>query len=113
MIKLTAFAAVAVAAAFVSGSAFAGDLTFDLVNNSTYTVTNFFTSPTTTDKWEEDVLGKDTLGPGESVTITVADGSDQCKYDMKFVAKGASDLVVNGIDLCKLDGNKYTLTDAK
>lgn len=113
MNKLTAFAAVALAAAFVSGTAYAGDLTFDLVNNSSYTVTNFFTSPATTDNWEEDVLGQDTLGPGETVTITVADGSDQCNYDMKFVAKGASDLIINAIDLCKLDGNKYTLTDAK
>lgn len=113
MIKITAFAAAAVAACVISSAAFAEDVKFDLVNNSSYTVTNFFTSPTTTDNWEEDVLGQDTLGPGESVAITIADGSDQCVYDMKFSAKGADDLVIKGIDVCKLDGNRYTLTDAK
>lgn len=91
--------------------ALAEDLKFELVNNSSYVVTNFYTSPATTDNWEEDVLGTDILDAGQSVEITIADGSDQCVYDMKFSAKGADDLVVPGIDLCKLDGNQYVLTD--
>jgi hypothetical protein len=113
MNKLTGLATAALVTIFLSTAAYAEDLKFDLVNNSSYTVTNFFTSPTTTDTWEEDVLGQDTLGPDESVAITIGDGSDQCVYDMKFSAKGADDLVIKGIDICKLDGNRYTLTDAQ
>lgn len=113
MIKLTAAALLAAGLVALPSLACAEDLAFTLNNKSSFTITNFYTSPTTTDKWEEDVLGEDTLEPGSSVKITIADGSDQCNYDMKFVPKGGQDFIVNGIDLCKLDGNEYTLTDAK
>ena len=113
MSKLTVVALLAAGLVALPSLASAEDLVFTLNNNSSYSITNFYTSPTTTDKWEEDVLGEDTLEPGTSVKITIADGSDQCNYDMKFVPKGADEFVVNGIDLCTLDGNEYTLTDAK
>jgi len=113
MIKLTAVALLAAGLAALPSLALAEDLVFTLNNKSSYSITNFYTSPTTTDNWEEDVLGEDTLEPGTSVKVTIADGSDQCNYDMKFVPKGAQEFVVTGIDLCKLDGNEYTLTDAK
>jgi len=113
MTKLLAAGVLALGLVVVPGVALAEDLSFTLSNNSSYRVTKFFTSPTTTDKWEEDVLGLDVLEPGASVQVNIADGSDQCVYDMKFVAEGADDLVINKIDLCQLDGNEYTLSDAE
>ena len=32
---------------------------------------------------------------------------------MKFVPEGAEEFVVEGIDLCQLDGNEYVLSDAE
>ena len=90
----------------------AEDLTFELTNNSSYTITNFYTSPASTDDWEEDVFGEGVFPAGNTVSITIADGRDQCNYDMKFVPEGAAEFVVEAIDLCSLAGNVYELSDS-
>ena len=113
MTKLSTLALVAASFLAFSAPAFAEDLTFQLTNKSSYSITNFFTSPTTTDSWEEDVFGDGVLPSGNTVPVTIADGSTQCVYDMKFVPEGADEFIVNGIDLCTLDGGEYTLTDAQ
>ena len=93
--------------------ALAEDLTFQLTNNSSHTITNFYTSPTATDNWEEDVFGEGVFPAGNTVPVTIADSSDQCVYDMKFVTDAGVEFVESAIDLCKLAGNEYTLTDAQ
>ncbi|MDR3474235.1 MAG: hypothetical protein P4M09_21510 [Devosia sp.] len=93
------------------GLAMAEDLKFTLTNNSARAVKNFYTSPTTTTDWQEDVLGEDTIAPGQSDEITIADGSTQCVYDMRFVMEDGAELVDKDIDLCKL--GEYTLSDSK
>lgn len=91
----------------------AEDLVFQLTNNSSHTIANFYTSPTATDDWEEDVFGEGVFPAGNTVPVTIADGSDQCVYDMKFVTDEGVEFVETAIDLCQLAGNEYTLTDAQ
>jgi hypothetical protein len=93
------------------GLAMAEDLKFSLINNSARAIKNFYTSPTTTTDWQEDVLGEDTIAPGQTDAITIADGSTQCVYDMRFVMDDGAEAIEKGIDLCKLA--EYTLSDAK
>jgi len=83
--KLIYAAATALAAILTSATVSqAEDLIFTLTNKTTGTLERFYSSPVGVDEWEEDVFGKDTLGPGESMKITIADGRDVCKYDMRF-----------------------------
>lgn len=85
MKKLIYAAATALAAVLTSATVSqAEDLVFTLTNKTTGTLERFYSSPVGVDEWEEDVFGKDTLGPGESMKITIADGRDVCKYDMRF-----------------------------
>jgi len=93
----------------VSTQVAAEDLVFDFHNESSYVVMEFYAAPTEVDNWEEDILGDDVLGSGESTEITIADGREQCEYDFRIVVEG--DIVVErrGIDLCEL--GEYTLTD--
>lgn len=109
----TRLAASVAALALISlpSAAFAEDLVFQLTNESSLVITNFYTSPATTDVWEEDVFGDSVFPAGNTVEVTIADGSDQCVYDMKFVAEDGSELIESGIDLCEL--GEYTLTDAQ
>jgi hypothetical protein len=58
-----------------------------------------------------DVLGEDTIAPGTTDEITIADGSTQCVYDMRFVMDDGAEAIEKGIDVCKL--SSYTLSDAK
>ena len=92
-------------------AAFAEDLKFKLTNNSSRAIQNFYTSPANTTDWKEDVLGEATIPPGQTDEITIADGSTQCVYDMRFVMEDKQEMVESGIDLCKLA--EYTLSDAK
>ena len=81
--KSLAFATVA-GLGLLAGGAHAEDLVFTLTNHTDATIVRFYTSPTGVNNWEEDVLGDDVLGPGESVDITIADGRTVCDYDMRF-----------------------------
>jgi hypothetical protein len=92
--------------------ALADDLTFQLTNNSSFTITNFYTSPASTDDWEEDVFGDGVFPSGNTVSVTIANSDGQCDYDMKFVPEGAAEFVVESIDICALDGQAYELSDA-
>jgi len=110
--KFYKFAAIVAAAGFVCvGNASAEDLVFTLKNGTNSTMTRFYTSPVNVEDWEEDVLGRDVLSPGESVRVTIADGRSVCKYDMKFEFTEDSDLdtTTDTQDLCEL--GEYTITE--
>ncbi|KOF22619.1 MULTISPECIES: hypothetical protein [Ensifer] len=99
-IALTALAVLAASTATAS----AEDLVFQLKNKTEAVLTNFYTSPVGVDQWEDDVFGRQVLNPGESMEITIADGRDVCKYDMRFEFEEGSglDTTEDTQDLCEL-----------
>ena len=110
MTKLIYAAACAVAAVFASaGASHAEDLTFTLINKTSGTLERFYSSPVGVDDWEEDVFGTDTLGPGESMKITIGDGRAVCKYDMRFefTEDSGFETMEDSQDLCAM--GSYTI----
>ena len=105
------FAAVVATAGFVSvGTANAEDLVFTLKNGTKSVLNNFYASPVGVNDWEDDVFGKEALAPGETMTITIADGRDVCKYDMRFEFQGdVLDTTEDTQDLCEL--GEYTIME--
>ena len=101
---LIAAAAICGAFAVSTGASYAEDLVFTLKNGTDSTLTRFYTSPSGVNDWEDDVFGEDTLEPGQSVKITIADGRAVCKYDMRFEFDEESDLdtTEDTQDLCKM-----------
>lgn len=93
----------------LAGAAHAEDLKFTLKNGTKSVLTNFYTSPVGVNDWEDDVFGKDVLNPGESMEITIGDGREVCKYDMKFDFEEGSDLdtTTDSQDLCAMGA--YTI----
>lgn len=106
MIRLVA--ASLLSAAFAA-PAFAEDLQFELINQTSQVLDQFYASPSNTNEWGEDILGQDVLGAGESGTVTIADGSDQCEYDLKSVFQSGEEVVREAADLCET--GSYTLTE--
>ena len=91
--KFKVLAAVSVIAIFVTATAFAraGKQDFILHNQTGVEIHEVYVSPVSTDDWEEDVLGKDTLPDGESVKITFEDHEKHVHWDLKIVdGKGNS-----------------------
>jgi hypothetical protein len=100
-------AAVPVAALLVAAAAmpaFADPRDFTLVNNSSEVLTHLFVSPSETDAWGGDVLGRDILSPSETASVSFAtfDGSS-CFYDVKVLSQTGNQGVLLKVDLCSTD----------
>lgn len=86
---------------FAAPAAMAEDLVFAFHNQTDLVVTEFYASPTDVGEWEEDILGADVLGSGESLEITIADGRSQCDYDLRTVFSDGQ-VIEEAVNLCEL-----------
>src|SRR6185369_17709485 len=66
-----AFAAAVLSTTLFAGSAFAADRRVEISNDTSYTIVEFYASNVGEKAWEEDILGRDMLAPGESVVINI------------------------------------------
>ena len=56
---------------------------FTLVNKTGVVINKLFVSPHNADDWEEDVLGRDTLGDGESIEIKFNRSEKAAMWDLR------------------------------
>ena len=83
-----------------------GTQDFVLVNRTDVEIHELYISSADTDDWEEDVLGVDTLPPGESVTISFK-GHKDCKWDLMVKDEDGTSIEWSGLNLCAI--SKVTL----
>lgn len=77
---------------------------FTLVNKTGYELKAVYVSPSKSDDWEEDVLGKDTLDDGETWDIKFHRSVRTCKWDLKVVySVDSTSAVWSDIDLCTVE----------
>ena len=91
--KSRAIVALGVLATFLTATVFAraGKQDFLLHNQTGVEIHELYVSPHSSNDWEEDVLGRDTLPSGESVKITFEDREKRVHWDLKVVdSKGNS-----------------------
>ena len=99
------FASALALGSLVAGNAFAAEAKqdFTLVNKTGYEIKSVFVSPSKSNDWEEDVLGKDTFANGDSWDIKFHRAAKTCKWDLKVVySDDDSDAVWDNIDLCSV-----------
>lgn len=80
--------------------AVAGVQDFTLVNQTGIEIYSLYLSESSTDEWEEDVLGEDVLPSGERLDITFS-GGDSCLWDMMVTDDEGSNVTWTGINLCE------------
>ena len=102
---LTRFAAAAAAALMLAAPA--GVLAqakqaFTLHNKTGYTIEQVYVSPTTTDDWEEDILGSDVLNNGQRVEIDFERSEKSCVWDLKVVYDDGEEAEWDGFNLCEV-----------
>lgn len=104
--------AIAAVAAFaglaVAGTASAADRHVEIINHTKHTISHFYASNTGSNDWEEDILGKDELAPGESVSVDIDDGTGKCKFDFKAVFDDGDSLEKSNINVCEIESYEYT-----
>jgi hypothetical protein len=109
------FIALGVLAMFVTATAFArsGKQDFVLHNETGVEIHELYVSPTTTDTWEEDVLGVDTLPAGESVKITFEDREHRAKWDLKVVDSKGNSIEWESLNLIEISDVTLHYKDGK
>jgi hypothetical protein len=100
--------AAATALALLAAPAYAADRHVKIINDTGHTIVQFYASNADRDSWEEDILGRETLDPGEEVNINIDDGSGHCVYDFKAVFDDGDVLVRHGINVCTVSSYRYT-----
>ena len=90
-------ATVMIGAFAASPLAMAGEQDFTLVNHTGVEIHKLFTSPHSSDDWEEDVLGKSTLGDGESIEVTFPQREKAAHWDLRIEDSGGN--AINFTDL--------------
>jgi hypothetical protein len=105
--KASAIAAVAAALAGLSTSARATDFYFDIVNNTTQTITQVWVSPVSSGKWGAPFKGTFIPHSGGRQRVEFAYGdaySTTCNYDVQVRFSGGHMTYWNNIDLCRTNG---------
>ncbi len=73
-----------------------------IVGNFTgVTMTRFYASRTTTNSWEEDILGSSVLASGRSVDINIDDGTGACLFDLKAVFADGDVVIREDFNVCR------------
>jgi len=93
--------ALASALAVFAMPALADDIVFTLTNATDVDLIEFYASPTTSDDWEDDILGEDILPAGAQAEITIG-GDRGCDYDLKAVFADG-DEVTEQLNICEID----------
>jgi uncharacterized protein (DUF2147 family) len=78
-----------------------------IINNTGYTIVNFFGSNTGTTSWEEDILGNDVLPSGSSVVINFNDGTGYCMFDFLAIFDDGEQLIKEGVNICEISTFTY------
>ena len=107
--------ALGVIAIFVTATAFAnaGKQDFLLHNQTGVEIHSLHVSPHSTDDWEEDVLGKDTLPDGESVKITFDDRDKHVHWDLKVVDSKGNSIEWHDLNLIEISEVTLHYKDGK
>ena len=63
-----------------------------VTNNTSYTMTEFYASPTSASAFDTstNLYSGKSLAPGQQATINISDGSENCQYDLMAVLYGAT-----------------------
>jgi len=94
--------AIAVATLAGTNTALAADRKVKVINKTKTPIFAFYASRTSTNDWEEDILGDDVIMPGESMVIDIDDGTGACKFDFKGEFEDGDEVVKKNVDVCKV-----------
>ncbi len=78
-----------------------------IVNNTGFTIVEFYGSNTGAETWEEDILGADVLPSGQSVVINFDDETGYCMFDFRAVFDDGDVLERGRVNVCEIGTFTY------
>ena len=100
-LKTNLLRAIAAAALILAASpaVMAGDQDFTLVNHTGVEIHKFYTSPHSSDDWQEDVLGKDTLEDGDTLDVEFPNREKATHWDIRVEDSKGNAITFTDINL--------------
>lgn len=83
---------------------------FNLRNRTQATLVTLQIGESTNPNWGEDILGRDTLAPGETAEVTINDNLAECDYDLRATFTDGDTLDVRHINMCQANGTTIDVT---
>ncbi len=78
-------------------------LTYQVINNTGFTLVDIFVSPAESNNWGSDILPNNLFENGSTVTVTIPEGfGETCIFDMKITDTEGNFVTFTNIDACKL-----------
>jgi len=99
---------IALGIATCASSANAANRKVAIINGTSSTMTSFYASNSGKNDWEEDILGRDVLAPGETVEIDINDGTSACVYDFRADFQNGETLTRERINVCEISEYRYS-----
>ncbi|MDB5673790.1 MAG: hypothetical protein JWM65_772 [Sphingomonas bacterium] len=103
--KLVGLGAIAFAALFLASGAEAQcrdgkNRRIKIINDTTFSLRELYGSNVGADSWQEDVLGRKVLAPGNTVTVNFDDGTCYCSFDLKAVFSDDTSTIRRSFNVC-------------
>lgn len=80
-----------------------------VINNTATTMRYLYGSNIGTNDWQEDVLGRRVLAPGETIVVNWDDGTCYCTFDFKAVFADGVEVVNRRYNVCT--GTEWRIHD--
>ena len=100
---LFVFALLAGLSFFSAKDSSAQALTFDVINNTGFDLSEVLVSPNESNNWGSDILPNDMFLNGSTVTVNIPESfGTSCLFDMQITDGAGGHVTFTGIDACKL-----------
>ena len=91
-----------VAAVAAALPAWAANQDFTVVNRTGYPIAAIHVTEAGSRDWGNDVIGRETLDPGERVDVSFERGTRVCRWDLMVEYRDSTRAVWTGLNLCKV-----------
>jgi hypothetical protein len=85
-----------------------GDHLIKLTNTGRGGITAIFVARAGSTDVSDDLLGKQTAGPGKTVTLKVKDPKGDCIFDIQFLMNDGSMVTRKAVNLCQTSDYSFT-----
>ncbi len=96
------------AAAFSATAAWAAPQDFTLKNRTGHVIVTLNVSPSSSNQWGPDILGREVLANGEDAEVTFDRDEDHCDYDIRVTYDDGTENDERGINLCETTEVEFT-----
>jgi hypothetical protein len=80
-----------------------------VINNTSQTMVKLQASNINRTSWEEDILGRNVLRPGQATRANLDDGSGQCLFDLRATFASGATAIRRRVNICQI--SSWTIND--